>query len=585
MKTAKRRELEGRKRAAVVQLAQAGTPWWVYAIGFAVALGAMFSAYAPAMNGPFVLDDLYLPFMSPNFPHALWAWIRGLRPALMFSYWLNYQTSGLDTGAYHAWNAILHWMDAIVVFLLVRRIMKWAKVEGPRLDWYAAFAAGLFLLHPLQTESVAYVASRSEVLSVLFFNSALAVFVYRRSEAISVGAAVGVLILFAGAVLSKEHTAILPAMLLLTDYFWNPGFAFGGIRKNWKLYAPLAVGGAAGGAFVWRVIRNNATAGFAIKEFTWYQYFFTQCRMIWRYLALFVLPVGQNVDPDAAVSRNVIDHGAILGLLVLVAATVGAWIYRKRYPLAAYGWFTTIILLAPTSSYVPIRDVYAERRTYLPFLGLLLIVMELLRRWKASGGTVAAVLVCVLAAEGAMTHSRAEVWGSAIALWQDTVRQSPRKIRPNFQLAKAYFDAGQCGEAVAQYARTADLAPPDFTLLVDWGLALDCAQQPEAAIAKLEAAKGTAKPPVLSPAYLDSQIAKVYGTWKRYPEAMAALEEGEKLDPGYDMLYFYRGTVFYNEGDVARAEGEFRRAVELNPNNEVARNAMETAQRAMQGRP
>ncbi len=305
MKTAKRQAPEGRKRAAAAPVARAGTPWWVYAIGFAAALAAVFAAYAPAMNGPFVLDDLYLPFMSPNFPHALRAWIGGLRPALMFTYWLNYQMSGTETGGYHAWNAILHWMDAVVVFFLVRRILQWAKVEGARLDWYAAFAGGLFLLHPLQTESVAYVASRSEVLSVLLFNSALAVFVYRRSAAISAGAAVGVLILFAGAAMSKEHTAILPAMLLLTDYFWNPGFEFSGIKKNWKLYAPLAVGGAVGGAYVLRVIRNNLTAGFAVKEFTWYQYFFTQCRMIWRYLALFVLPVGQNVDPDIAVSRNV----------------------------------------------------------------------------------------------------------------------------------------------------------------------------------------------------------------------------------------------------------------------------------------
>ena len=584
MKTGKRRGPEARKRAAVAAVAPYQPRWWVYAIGFAAALGFVFGVYGPAMNGPFVLDDLYLPFMAPNFPHALPAWIGGLRPALMFTYWLNYQTSGVETEGYHAWNVMLHWMDAVVVFFLVRRILQWAEVDRGRLDWYAAFAAGLFLLHPLQTESVAYVASRSEVLSVLLFNSALAVFIYRRNQAISVGAAVGVLILFAGAVLSKEHTAILPAMLLLTDYFWNPGFGLSGIKKNWKLYAPILVGGAVGGAYVLRVIRNNPTAGFAIKEFTWYQYFFTQCRMIWRYLALFVLPVGQNLDPDVAVSRNALDLGAIAGLLALVAAAAAAWIHRKRYPLAAYGWFATLILLAPTSSFVPIRDVYAERRTYLPFLGLLLIVMELLRRWKASGGTVATVLVCVLAVEGGMTHGRAKIWSGAVALWQDTVMDSPQKIRPNFQLAKAYFDVGQCGDAVAQYAKTAELAPPDFTLLVDWGLALNCAGQPEAALAKLEAAKRTPRPPTLSAAYLDSQIAEVYGTWKRYPEAMAALEEAAKLDPNYDMVYYYRGTLLYNEGNAARAEGDYRRAVQLNPNNDAARTALETVERAMQGR-
>ena len=58
------------------------------------------------------------------------------------------------------------------------------------------------------------------------------------------------------------------------------------------------------------------------------------------------------------------------------------WIYRRRFPLASYGWFAFLILLAPTSSFVPIRDPMAERRLYLPFIGLLFITVEFLRRWK-----------------------------------------------------------------------------------------------------------------------------------------------------------------------------------------------------------
>ena len=101
-------------------------------------------------------------------------------------------------------------------------------------DVLSVFAAALFLLHPLQTESVAYVTSRSEVLSILFFFLALAVFLFRRNTAISVPVVILVLALFAMAFLTKEHTAVLPAFLLLTDYFWNPGFKFEGIKRNWK---------------------------------------------------------------------------------------------------------------------------------------------------------------------------------------------------------------------------------------------------------------------------------------------------------------------------------------------------------------
>ena len=76
------------------------------------------------------------------------------------------------------------------------------------------------------------------------------------------------------------------------------------------------------------------------------------------------------------------DHGAILGLAALLALVAAAWIYRKRFPLAAFGVFMFLLLLAPTSSFIPIRDVQAEHRLYLPFLGLVLVCLEVLRRLR-----------------------------------------------------------------------------------------------------------------------------------------------------------------------------------------------------------
>ena len=76
------------------------------------------------------------------------------------------------------------------------------------------------------------------------------------------------------------------------------------------------------------------TAGFGMKDLSWYQYFFTQCRALFVYLGMFLLPVNLTADWDFAISRNVLDHGALVGLLILVALIAAAWRYRRRFPLA-----------------------------------------------------------------------------------------------------------------------------------------------------------------------------------------------------------------------------------------------------------
>ena len=344
----------------------------------------MLEVYGPALSGAFVLDDRYLPFMDPNAAQmAFRTWVTGLRPLLYFSYWLNFQSSGIDPNMYHLTNVFLHFLGSVVIALIAARLLELAGTTGRARTILSVIAGGLFLLHPLQTESVAYVASRSEVLSVLLYFSAFAVFLYRRTESITILRAVAVVVLFAAAISTKEHTLTLAALLLLTDYYWG----LGGIRKNGLLYGMLAAAGAGGAFVVWRELTRCSHGRIqVVAAFTPASYFFTQCRVIWTYVRLFFLPFGQNVDPDVAVSHSLLDHGAIFGLAALVALVAAAWIYRKRWPLAAFGIFMFLLLLAPTSSFVPILDVSAERRMYLPFLGLVLVCLEFLRRLKDIAG-------------------------------------------------------------------------------------------------------------------------------------------------------------------------------------------------------
>jgi tetratricopeptide (TPR) repeat protein len=487
----------------------------------------------------------------------------------MLTFWLNHRVSGLNPGSYHLFNVLFHVVTSLLVFFIVRRILGWAGEAGPRREALSAAAAALFLLHPLQTESVAYVASRSEALSVLFFHAAFALFVYRRAASISWPTAAGVILLYAAASSTKEHTVILPALLILTDYFWNPGFAFSGIRRNWRLYAPLVVAGLIALRFIRRVLGVAQTAGFRMEDLPWHQYFFTQCRVLWEYVRLFLVPLGQNADYQYPVSRTVFDRGAIFGLIALLGAVACALYYRRRFPLASYGFLAALVLFAPTSSVIPIRDTLVERRLYLPMIGLLLVALELLRRWRTSVPRLAAVCAAVLLAAAVLTHRRNAVWGSEVALWEDTAAKAPHNARAQFQLGMAYYAEGRCSDAAERYAAVARLEKPSYRLLLDWALAEDCIGNPEAALEKLHRAAKLDRT-----AHVYSLIGMVHGKAGRSAESLEAIETALRINPGYDMAYVYRGNLRAAAGDWAAAAEDYGRAVRFNPHNQLARQAL-----------
>jgi tetratricopeptide (TPR) repeat protein len=416
-------------------------------------------------------------------------------------------------------------------------------------------------------------------LSVMFVFAAFAVFLYRREQRVGWTTALAVLVLFMTSLLSKQQTIALPALLLLTDFWWNPGFSVKGIRENWKLYAPLALGALAGVAYFWRLLTTATTAGFGMKGLTWYEYFFTECRAIFVYLREFILPFGLTADWDFPISKNILDRGAVFGLAALLALAAAAWHYRRRYPLATFGFFAFLVMMAPTSSILPIRDPVAERRLYFGILGLILTTAALLSRVRLPRATLAAALGAVLLIFAVATRSRAEVWSDAVTLWQDTVEKSPDKSRTHFQLGSAYADAGQCEQAAAEYAKTAQFPPTDYpryNLLVDWGLALECAGQPQQALAKLREAAS-----IDATAHVYTQIAKVYGEHSQWNEAMDALATAEKIDPKFPSTYAYRGIIFAGTNRFADAVKEFQHALALDPTLEPARQGLAAALKRM----
>jgi tetratricopeptide (TPR) repeat protein len=297
-----------------------------------------------------------------------------------------------------------------------------------------------------------------------------------------------------------------------------------------------------------------------MKDFTWYQYLFTQFRTVFAYLFNFLLPVHLTVDWDFPISHGIMDRGSILGLAGLLALAAVAWRYRRTFPLAGYGFFLFLVMLSPTSSIMPIKDPIADRRMYFPILGLILIAIDLLRRLKVEPKVLATGAAALLVAAALATHARTQVWSNPILLWQDTALKSPNKVRAHFQLAFAYYEQGRNDLAVIEFQKAAELKPPTSDLLHDWGLALDALNQPQLALAKLRQSAALDSTPQVY-----TQIAKVYAEQRQWTEALDALSVAERLDPSFAITYLYRGKIFLNSNRPAEALVQYQRALAIDP--------------------
>ena len=192
--------------------------------------------------------------------------------------------------------------------------------------------------------------------------------------------------LLAAGTLVKEHVVAMAAVVLVVDWWLKGRGAIAGLARNWRLHAALVAGALiAVPAIVWYVTRHSAgSAGLSVPDTTWYRYLFTQFEALWIYIRLFVFPIDQSLDYNLPSVGGLFEPLVLLGLAGLVGLLYIAWRYRARYPLAALGLVVFLILLAPTSSVIPIADTVAERRVYLPGIGLLLVVVECLRHWRST---------------------------------------------------------------------------------------------------------------------------------------------------------------------------------------------------------
>jgi tetratricopeptide (TPR) repeat protein len=536
-------------------------------VAMAILLSCLaFAVYGRALHGPFVYDDFSLPFYKPGFPaQEFTAWVSGVRPLLMFSYWTNFYFSGRDSFSYHALNVLVHLINSVFVFLIVRRTLARVEIEQWRVEILSALGGALFLLHPIQTESVAYVAGRSEVLSAFFFLIAFTAFVYRPSEEIGWRRSWCILILFACAVAVKEHTVTLPFLLLLTDVFWASDGRLSALRRNWRLYLPMLFFGLLVSGLIGLEITESTSAGFNVAGVNWGIYALTQCRVLLVYIRLLVLPVSQNFDHDIPWAHSPFDLAICASLLGILALTAAAWVLRRRFPVACYGFLVFLLLLAPTSSIIPIKDAIAEHRLYLPVLGFVLIACECMRHLIRERKWIFASAAALIIAASVATYERNRVWESESALWEDTVAKSPNKLRGYGHLVHGLVREHHCREALQRLNELSRRLNPDAALLAHWSFAYECVGEPENALEKLEQSAALLPWPST---YLN--MARHQLTLNRLQDAIGSLSRALNLDPRLEPAYLMRAGIFESEGDLLAAARDYEQALHLNPKDQSA---------------
>jgi len=475
---------------------------------------------------------------------------------------------------------LIHAINACLVFLVLRLLLGMAGWIEKKTAIAAGIGSLVFLIHPLQTESVSYIAGRSESLASFFTLLAYVVFLYRPEQSITWVRAIGVLLLFGIAVKTKENSVSLAGVLILTDLMWPRAISMEGMRRNWRLYA-LMLPGVLGAAFlIFRMLSAAGTAGFSVDNFKWYQYGFTEARAIFTYVRLAVLPIGQALDHDFPSSYTITEHGALFFLLLLACLIAAAIYWARRYPLASFGFLMYLLWLAPTSSIVPINDALVERRMYLPLMALILVACDAVDRLKLSRQALGILVAAMALAFGGLCYARNQLWGNPELLIVASGQEARHNPRPMINLANLLIEQNRCDQAIPYLQRAEKILPGNYFINASWGKTLACLGRPEEGLQHLLFA---AKIQPCSEIFV--MIGLLYGQMGRPADAGVALQRAVQLDKASAPAHGALAIWHENTGDLRAAEREFSINVSLAPDDQAARQGLERVRRSLASQP
>ncbi len=554
----------------------------------AILVLATAAAYHNSLNGPFVLDDIGSIVGNPTI-HQLWPPGQALsppatgdtvsgRPILNLSLAVNYALGKNDVQSYHIVNLAIHVLAVLVLFGVVRRTLRLDSMSerfGRAAPYLALAVAMLWAVHPLLTESVTYISQRAESLMGLFYLLTLYC-VIRSSESRSVMWSLAAVGACAMGMATKEVMVTAPVVVLLYDRTFLAGSFAGALRKRWGLYAGLFACWGLLACLMASVGSRGGTAGFGARQVAdGWTYAQMEFAAILHYLRLSVWPDSLCLDYGSFTVRPlplVLSGAAAVGLLAMAAV----WGLTRGGKWGFLGaWF--LVILAPTSSFVPLRDPVFEHRMYLSLaamtsaavLGAFLLWGKLVEReplfhdqpvvarWAAPGIVLAAVVVTL----GALTVDRNNDYRSTLAIWQDTARKCPTNVRAQNNVGVALCDEGMVSLGMERLREAIRLDPQYYQAYCNLGEKLYNQDRFEEAVEQFRHGVQIVPKDI----YLHVHLGMALSACGKFDQAIKELHEAIRLDPRNAEAHESLGTALGGQGNFEAAAGEYREAIRIQP--------------------
>jgi Flp pilus assembly protein TadD len=566
-------------------------------------------AYSNSFDAPFYFDDQAFT-VNPrvmdikNIPSYFFEITGplGERPFTLATFALNYYVGSLDanghyvstnghyvsTNGFHVVNVGLHLLNGALLYVLVLVTAGLIGMERREALLAAFFMSLVFVLHPLQTETVTYLVTRSMLIITALYFAGLIIFI-RAARATGKGRLLYYVALFAVSLMgmaSREDFVTFPVMLLLYDLFFISRFSLRGALSKWKLYVPAALPLAYLAFLVLSWDFYGQDAGFKVESTTPVEYLMTQFNVHWTYLRLVALPVNQNLDYNYPIARTLFELPTLLSFIGYAGLWVFALALSKKRPVVSFSMLWFLITITPASSFVPLVDRMFEHRMYLPSAGIFGVftagAFAVIGGIRGKSARVGLMLACILVllSFGATSYARNGVWSDRIEMWKDAVKKSPRKARPHNNLGNAYSIKGFEEKAKEHFEKAIALDPfyadPHFNLAsiyYERGMHEKAAEHFNYTV--------YAKPE-FEEAHLNLALA-LAATGER-KKAERHLKIAASLRP-YPEAHFNLGVLYMKEGNREKARKEFGKALALNPGHVDARRFLEYVSGPDKGQP
>jgi protein O-mannosyl-transferase len=532
---------------------------WVFIILIA-AFG--FFAYSNSLGGKFIWDDNDL--VKNNAYIKDWSkagrfFVEDIgagganryttyRPLPMMTYMADYSIWKLDARGYHATNIILHVLAALCLFWLLALFF-----GNPLLSFVASL---FFVIHPIHSEAVSYISGRADPLVAIFMFLTF-VFYLKQSRWPSRTFFSFMAVSYLAALLSKEYSLILPALIL----FYSFVFKKKAINKEFFALSAMAIVYAVLRLTVLKFVSPNAdllaaptTLGQRLPGF-----FVAICN----YARLLLAPLGLHMEYGGPLFGWT-DAGTLAGIAIVIIAVVVSVKSKEKNKLAFFciGWFFVAIL--PVSHLYPVNAYMAEHWLYIPSVGFFVLLAQILTALTEKKGLRWPVFIlgaglCLF--YSVLTFRQNNYWKEPIPFYERTLRYVPESPRLLVNLGALYSDAGRNDEAIALYKKAASINPLIAATHYNLGLVYYETGKKEEAIASFH--KALELDPKYAAAY--NSLGQAYSDKGEKEEAIAYFKKAIEADPGFVNAMINMGVAYAAIGKTDDAVAAYQKAIAVAP--------------------